>query len=158
MVKRHKLNLSPFQSGQSLVVNTMPRPNGKALPETKYIILDLMLCWRSHMDYGQTGTQTEWGCVCWRCTDKWTLCSSTWPNKRSSCTMSLRKTCKTPYPNFTIKWNGQARASCKQEHMGCLFGQASEWPKLCLFQCVFIANTVYFSHRAVQKSLYWGYP
>lgn len=140
-MNRHKLNLSTFQGGQSLVVNIMPSLNGKALPVTKYINLGLVLCWRSHMEFGQTGTQTEWGCVCWWCTGRWTLCSSIKANKRSSCTMSLRKICKTPIPNFTIKLNGQARPPCKKGYMGCTFGQASKWPKLRFSQSASSTNS-----------------
>ena len=125
-VNRHELNLSTFQGGQSLVVNTMPRQNGKALPVTKYINLGSVLCWRSHMEFGQTGTHTEGVCVCWWCTGRWTLCPSIRAKKRSSWTMSLRRTCKKPFPNLTIKMNGQARAPYKKEYMGCTFGQAPQ--------------------------------
>lgn len=62
-VNRHELNLSTFQGGQGLVVNIMPSLNGKALPVTKYINLGLVLCWCSHMEFGQTVAQTVRLCL-----------------------------------------------------------------------------------------------
>lgn len=77
------------------------------------------------------------------------LSSSTRANKRSSCTMSLRKTRKTLFPNVTIKMNRQARAPSKKE----IHGMPTWTGHSCAFSSLHLVQTLVLSHTRIQKCL-----